>query len=106
MHKTDRKIIDSQKFFQVKGNREQLNEHGGIRRFLHVFEVAYRSGIKEKSIETIALQYLELSRILLVDVLATDRIEKVCFLLLPFIAIFVFYCSPLVARASNKCHGC
>nr|CDQ02267.1 Bm2761, isoform b [Brugia malayi] len=42
-------------------------------------------GIKEKSIEeTIALQYLELSRILLVDVLATDRIEKVCFLLLFF----------------------
>ncbi|KAK6106256.1 E3 ubiquitin-protein ligase UBR4 family protein [Brugia pahangi] len=62
---------------KVEGNREQLNEYGGIRRFLHVFEVAYRSGIKEKSIEeTIALQYLELSRILLVDVLATDRIEK------------------------------
>uniref|UniRef100_A0A915PMF8 UBR-type domain-containing protein n=1 Tax=Setaria digitata TaxID=48799 RepID=A0A915PMF8_9BILA len=61
---------------KVKGNREQLNEYGGIRRFLHVFEVAYRSGIKEKSIETIALQYLELSRVLLVDVLATDRIEK------------------------------
>ncbi|EFO26755.2 hypothetical protein LOAG_01731 [Loa loa] len=61
---------------KVEGNREQLNESGGIRRFLHVFEVAYRSGIKEKSIEAIALQYLELSRILLVDVLATDRIEK------------------------------
>ncbi|KAL3998511.1 E3 ubiquitin-protein ligase UBR4 family protein [Acanthocheilonema viteae] len=61
---------------KVEGNREQLNEYGGIRRFLHVFEVAYRSGIKEKSIEAIALQYLELSRILLVDVLATDRVEK------------------------------
>ncbi|KAM3720367.1 Auxin transport protein BIG [Dirofilaria immitis] len=61
---------------KVKGNREQMNEYGGIRRFLHVFEVAYRSGIKEKPIEAIALQYLELSRILLVDVLATDRIEK------------------------------
>ncbi|CAG9534491.1 unnamed protein product [Cercopithifilaria johnstoni] len=61
---------------KVEGNREQLNECGGIRRFLHVFEVAYRSGIKEKSIEAIALQYLELSRILLIDVLATDRIEK------------------------------
>uniref|UniRef100_A0A158Q763 UBR-type domain-containing protein n=1 Tax=Elaeophora elaphi TaxID=1147741 RepID=A0A158Q763_9BILA len=61
---------------KVEGNREQLNEYGAIRRFLHVFEVAYRSGIKEKSIEAIALQYLELSRILLVDVLATDRIDK------------------------------
>ncbi|VDM95152.1 unnamed protein product [Thelazia callipaeda] len=61
---------------KVKENRQQLNRHGGIRRFLHVFEVAYRTGIKEESVETVALQYLELSRILLVDVLATDQIEK------------------------------
>lgn len=68
--------------------------------------MAYRSGIKEKSIEAIALQYLELSRILLIDVLATDRIEKVCFLLLALIAIFVLHCSPLVVLVSSRCHGC
>ncbi|MCP9258029.1 hypothetical protein DINM_001193 [Dirofilaria immitis] len=70
------KMTNRKKIVLGQGNREQMNEYGGIRRFLHVFEVAYRSGIKEKPIEAIALQYLELSRILLVDVLATDRIEK------------------------------
>lgn len=53
-----------------------MNECGGIRRFLHVFEVVYKCGVKDDSVETIALQYLELSRVLLVDVLATDQIEK------------------------------
>ncbi|VDN21925.1 unnamed protein product [Gongylonema pulchrum] len=61
---------------KVESNRRQLNECGGIRKFLHVVEVIYKSGVKDDIAESITLLYLDLTKKLLADVLATDEIEK------------------------------
>ncbi|VDK44653.1 unnamed protein product [Anisakis simplex] len=61
---------------KMEKNRWQLIENGAVSRLLQVFERIYQSGVREETLDTIALQSLQLCKVLLTDVVAKDRVHK------------------------------
>ncbi|MFH4973737.1 hypothetical protein AB6A40_000446 [Gnathostoma spinigerum] len=61
---------------KVEKNRHLLIENKAVRRFLRVFEIVHRLGVRDADCDALALNYLELVRALLVDVLAKDEAEE------------------------------